>query len=87
MGTFAETAIVDYHLSFADQGKQTSVYCFCLRQTNGKAIAVFSLRNSGNMETLKHGDIDMETWKHGEMETWRHGEMETSNRLSGLAHL
>jgi hypothetical protein len=25
MGTFAETANVDYSLSFADQGKQTSV--------------------------------------------------------------
>jgi hypothetical protein len=25
MGTFAETALVDYRLSFADQGKQTSV--------------------------------------------------------------
>jgi hypothetical protein len=25
MGTFAETGIVDYHLSFAEQGKQTSV--------------------------------------------------------------
>jgi hypothetical protein len=28
MVTFAETAIVDYRLSFADQGKQTSVYSF-----------------------------------------------------------
>jgi hypothetical protein len=26
MGTFAETAIVNYHLSFADQGKQTSIF-------------------------------------------------------------
>ncbi len=26
MGTFAETANVDYHLSFADQGKQTPVF-------------------------------------------------------------
>jgi hypothetical protein len=26
MGAFAETAIVDYHLSFADQGKQTSIF-------------------------------------------------------------
>jgi hypothetical protein len=26
MGTFAETAIVDYRLSFADQRKQTSVF-------------------------------------------------------------
>ncbi len=32
MGTFAETANVDYCLSFADQGKQTSV--FYLQKTN-----------------------------------------------------
>jgi hypothetical protein len=31
----AETAIVDYRLSFADQGKQTFVFCFRLQQTNG----------------------------------------------------
>ncbi len=30
MGMFVETAIVDYRLSFADQGKQTSVFCFRL---------------------------------------------------------
>jgi hypothetical protein len=29
------------------------------------------------METWKHGDIDMETWKHREMETWKHGDIET----------
>jgi hypothetical protein len=32
MGTFAETSIVDYRLSFADQGKQSSVFRFCLHQ-------------------------------------------------------
>jgi hypothetical protein len=35
MGTFAETAIIDYRLSFADLGKQTSVFRFCLQQTKG----------------------------------------------------
>jgi hypothetical protein len=35
MGTFAETAIIDYCLSFADQGKQTSIFWFRLQQTNG----------------------------------------------------
>jgi hypothetical protein len=30
MGTLAETSIVDYRLSFADQGKQTSVFRFRL---------------------------------------------------------
>jgi hypothetical protein len=31
------------------------------------------------METLRHvhGDMDMETWRHGDMETWRHGDMKT----------
>jgi hypothetical protein len=29
MGTFAETAILEYRLSFADQGKQTLVFRFC----------------------------------------------------------
>jgi hypothetical protein len=33
MGTFAETANVNYRLSFADQEKQT--YVFRLQQTNG----------------------------------------------------
>jgi hypothetical protein len=32
MGNFAETAIVDYRLSFADQGKKTSIYRFRLQQ-------------------------------------------------------
>jgi hypothetical protein len=35
MGMFAEIAIVDCRLSFANQGKQTSVFCFRLQQTNG----------------------------------------------------
>jgi hypothetical protein len=29
MGTFAETAMVDYRLSFADQGQQTSIFRIC----------------------------------------------------------
>jgi hypothetical protein len=32
MGTIVETAIVDYSLSFAAQGKQTSVFRFHLQQ-------------------------------------------------------
>jgi hypothetical protein len=37
---FAETAIIDYHLLFADQGKKLpfSVFVFRLQQTNGVAI-------------------------------------------------
>jgi hypothetical protein len=33
-GHIAETAIIDYRLKFADQGKQTSFLCFRLQQTN-----------------------------------------------------
>jgi hypothetical protein len=39
MGTFAESVIVDYFLSIADQGKQT--FCFCLQQTNGSLLFTF----------------------------------------------
>jgi hypothetical protein len=35
MGTFAETAIVDYRLSFAEQGNQTYVFSSSWQQTNG----------------------------------------------------
>jgi hypothetical protein len=34
MGMFAATAMVDYRLLFADQGKQTFVFHFRLQQTN-----------------------------------------------------
>jgi hypothetical protein len=34
MGAFAETAIVDYRLLFADRGKQTSIFHLNLHQTN-----------------------------------------------------
>jgi hypothetical protein len=43
MDTFAETAIVDYRLSFADQGKQTSVFLFYLQQTNGSLPFLLSV--------------------------------------------
>jgi hypothetical protein len=38
VGTFAETANVDYHLSFADQGKQTSVFRFPFCSKNGSFL-------------------------------------------------
>jgi hypothetical protein len=42
MGTFAETAIVDYHLLFANQRKQTSVsVSVCSKQMK---IAIFIFR-------------------------------------------
>jgi hypothetical protein len=40
MGTFAGTAIVDYHLSFANLGKQTSVFCFRLQQKQKFAVSI-----------------------------------------------
>jgi hypothetical protein len=44
MATFAETAIVAYHLSFADQGKQTSLFCFgCAENKHKFAVSVFHL--------------------------------------------
>jgi hypothetical protein len=43
MGTFAETAIVDYCLSFADQGKQTGVLHICLQQKNVSLPFPFSV--------------------------------------------
>jgi hypothetical protein len=48
MGTFVETAIVDYHLSFADQGKQTSVFRFRWQQTNGSLPFPFSVFSETN---------------------------------------
>jgi hypothetical protein len=43
MGTFAETAIVKYRLSLADQGKQTSVFRFHFQQTNESLPFPFSI--------------------------------------------
>jgi hypothetical protein len=37
-GTFTQTAVIDYRLSFPKQGKQTSVLRFCLQQTNGSFL-------------------------------------------------
>jgi hypothetical protein len=84
MGKFAETAIVDYRLSFVDQGKQTSLFRFCLHKQ--REVCSFCFPFAANKrkllcsicripETWKQGigDMDMETW------TWRHGDgdMET----------
>jgi hypothetical protein len=45
MGTFAETAYINYSLSFAYQRKQTSVFRFCLQQTNGSLPLSFAANN------------------------------------------
>jgi hypothetical protein len=53
MGTLTETAIGDYRLSFADQGKQTSIFHFCLQQTNGSCFFLsVPLSIYGDIETL-----------------------------------
>ncbi len=42
MGTFAETAIVDYRFLFANQGKQASVFLFSYAANNWKfVISIF----------------------------------------------
>jgi hypothetical protein len=43
MGTFAETAIIDYRLLLAEQRKQTSVFLFRLQHTNGSLQFPFSV--------------------------------------------
>jgi hypothetical protein len=89
MGTFAETAIVDYRLSFADQGKQTSV-SVCSKQTEvcrfrfpfveNKRKLPFSV--SSDFRLRKYGDMETWSWSHRNMDKWGHGDMvdiETSN--------
>jgi hypothetical protein len=41
MGTFAETANVDYRSTFADQGKQTSIFLF--HKNKGSLPFLFSV--------------------------------------------
>jgi hypothetical protein len=85
---FAETAIVEYNLSFANQGNKLS-FSVCRKYTEVchfpfpfvekkrkspySVISFFHLRNSRNMET---GVV--ETWNHGDidMERWKHEEMD-----------
>jgi hypothetical protein len=43
MGKFADTANVDYRLSFCQEGKQTSVFRFHLQQTNRSLSFPFSV--------------------------------------------
>jgi hypothetical protein len=73
--------IVDYHLIFADQGKQTSVFCSHLQQTN-RSLPIRFFVCSKQMEVAFSVSFffyfcntrNMETWRHGDggMETWRH---------------
>jgi hypothetical protein len=77
---------VNYYLSFTDQGKQISIFCFRLQQTNGSLPFLFSVcRKNKQLMTFPLVPFSVceipETWRHGHrvMETWRHihGDMET----------
>ncbi len=46
MGTFAETANVDYRLLLANQGKQTSFFRFRSQKTNGSLPFPFSCKQT-----------------------------------------
>jgi hypothetical protein len=67
MDTFAETAIVDHRLSFANQGKQ--IFLFRLQQTIGSLPFPFSVcsKQTEVPETWTWSLADIEAW------TWRHG--------------
>jgi hypothetical protein len=54
MDTFAETTIVDYRLSIADQGKKTPVFSFRLKQTNGSLPFPFSICSEQTKVTIIH---------------------------------
>jgi hypothetical protein len=77
MGSFAETSIIDYHLSFGDQGKQTFVFPFPFTaRQNGSlpflfsvcrkqmGVAVFRKFCIPFVKFQKNGDMDMESWRH-----------------------
>ncbi len=88
MGTFAETAHVVYCLSFANQGKLILVFHFRLQRKKNRMfafsvcrkqmeVAVFRKFRFPFAEFRKHGYMEMETKKHGDMKTWRHKNMAT----------
>jgi hypothetical protein len=65
MDTFAETAIVDARLSFANQGKQ--IFFFRLQQTIGSLPFPFSVRSHPLVLFFVCGIP--ETWRHGDLQT------------------
>ncbi len=58
LGTFAETAIVDYCLSFANQEKNISAFHFPLQQTNENLPLLFS-----SCSEQKEIDVSQYIWK------------------------
>ncbi len=81
MGKFAKTSVVEYYFSFADQGKQTSVFPFPFAAKT--EVCCFRFMFAANKEKLPFSICRIpETWRHGhgegenndmEMETWKHG--------------
>ncbi len=85
MGKFAETAIVDHCLSFADQGKQTSVRFPFLFAAN-KRICHFFLPFAVTKRKLplsvsfvfrlrNSRNVKTWAWRYRNVETWKHGDM------------
>ncbi len=77
-GRFAETAIVNYRLSFADLEEQTSVFRFRLKQTIGSLLFLFSICRKQTKVVIFRLQI-LATWRHGhgDVEMRRYGDMET----------
>ncbi len=74
MGTFAETAIVNYCWSFVDQGRQTSILCFRLRQTNGTLLFLFSVcSKQTEVAICCYFRIPLAISRNMETWSWRHG--------------
>jgi hypothetical protein len=75
MGTVARTAIVDYHLLFANQEKQTSVSSLHFQQSNESwsfPFSVYSKQTEVAFSLLRIPETWR--WRHG---GWRHGDLET----------
>jgi hypothetical protein len=89
-GKFAETTIIEYRLSFADQGKTNVRLPFPFAASKRKfAVSVFRLQKTNGScrfplvpsSTSRNGIL--ETWRHeqGDLETWtwRLGDMEIAD--------
>jgi hypothetical protein len=77
-GTFAETAIIGYCLSFAHQRKHMSVFRFRLQQQQKSLLFPFLFEENKWMFLFSissvyclWNSVKLQTW------TWRNGDMET----------
>jgi hypothetical protein len=71
------------HLSFANQEKQTSVFCFRLQQTEVCRFRFPFAENKWKLPFSICGIPEMWRHGHGEIETWRNrqGDMETRRNV------